>query len=141
MALRLCAVMCWLTVAMPVVMLFTTEIPWWAVVLAEVPLLLIVLPLGFVLWFDAGEHKRDTERLLRDGRPAVAEVVEVELVDPGDGDSEVAVLRLRISGDDVPPFEATHRGSAEPEFRLGALLYATVDPTDNLFALKRLRAS
>ncbi|WP_447008710.1 hypothetical protein ACRAKJ_27135 [Saccharothrix sp. DSM 118769] len=140
-ALRLCAVLCWLSVPMPVMLLFTTEIPLWAAVLAGVLLLVIMVPLGFAIWFDAAEHKDDTERLLRDGRPAVAEVVGVDLVESHDGDSEVAVLRLRVSGDGVPPFEATHRGRPDPEFRPGALLYATVDPTDNLFTLERLHPS
>lgn len=125
-------------VAMPVVLLFTTDIPWWACALIEVLLLVFILPLGFAIWFDADEHKSDTERLLRAGRPAVAEVIGLELVSPGDDSADVAVLRLRISGDDVPPFEATHRGSTDPEHRVGALLHATVDPTDNLFTLKRL---
>ncbi|MFI7675067.1 hypothetical protein [Actinophytocola sp. NPDC049390] len=35
---------------------------------AELALLLIMLPGGFALWFDAAEYKSDTERLLRAGR-------------------------------------------------------------------------
>ncbi|GAA2963875.1 hypothetical protein GCM10010483_03800 [Actinokineospora diospyrosa] len=129
---------CWLGVAVTTVAVFTTGMAWWTGALIEAAVVVFLLPLGFVLWSDAGEHKSDTERLLRDGKPATAEVVEVELVDPGDGSPDVAVLRLRISGADVPPFETTYRGDADPEFRIGALLYATVDPADNLFTLRRL---
>lgn len=132
--LRWCAVACWLTVGVMWVMVFTTGVPWWAAVLV----LVFMLPLGFVLWSDAAEHREDTERLLRSGRPAIAEIVGVELVDPGDGSADVAVLRLRISGDDVPAFEATYRGDAQPEFRSGVRLRATVDPADNLFTVRRL---
>jgi hypothetical protein len=135
--LRLCAVACRLTVATPAILLFTTGMPLWAGVLIEALVVLFILPLGFALWSDATEHRVDTARLLRAGRPAVAEVVELELVDPGDGGADVAVLRLRISDDDVPPFEATYRGNAQSDLRPGALLHATVDPTDNLFVLRR----
>lgn len=112
----------------------TTDLPWWAAVL----FVIVLLPLGFAIWSDAAEHREDTERLLRAGRPAVAEVIDLELVDPGDGSADVAVLQLRISGEDVPPFEATYRGDKDPALRPGARLYATVDPADNLFTLRRL---
>ena len=135
--LRWCAVACWLTVAGMAVMVFTAGVPWWAAVLA----LVVLLPLGFAIWHDAAEHREDTERLLRDGRPAVAEVIDLELVDPGDGSADVAVVRLRISGTEVPAFEATYRGDAEPSLRPGARLHATVDPADNLFTLRPLRRS
>jgi hypothetical protein len=135
--LRCLAVTCWLSVVGMAVTVFTAGMPWWSDALVGLACLLIILPLGFALWFDAAEHKEDTERLLRAGLPAVAEVVELEMVDPGDGSADVAVLRLRISGAGVPPFEATYRGG-DQEFRLGARLYATVDPADNLFALGHL---
>jgi hypothetical protein len=115
----------------------TTDLPWWAALLVVV----VLLPLGFAIWFDAAEHREDTERLLRAGRPAVAEVIDLDLVDPGDGSADVAVLSLRISGDEVPPFETTYRGDADPDFRPGARLHATVDPADNLFTLRPLRRS
>jgi len=136
--LRWCAIGCWLMVAGFSVMVFTTGMPWWAGVLTEVVLLLVVLPLGFVIWADAATHKADTEQLLSNGRPAVAEVVELELVTRDADSGDVVLLRLRISGEGVPPFEATYRGDPDPEHRLGALLYATVDPADNLFTLRRL---
>lgn len=136
--LRWCAVTCWLAVAGCTVLVFTTGMPWWAGVLTEATMLLVVLPLGFHFWGDAGEHKADTDRLLATGRPAVAEVVDMEQFDTGDDHGKVAVLRLRVSGDHVPPFEASYRGDPGEEFRVGALLYATVDPDDNLFTLRRL---
>ncbi|MDQ3788454.1 MAG: peptidase S8/S53 subtilisin kexin sedolisin, partial [Actinomycetota bacterium] len=78
--LRYCAVACWLTVAGGAVMVFTVDMPWWGAALIVLGLLLIMLPLGFVIWSDAAEHKSDTERLLRAGRPAVAEITGVEVV-------------------------------------------------------------
>ncbi|GAB1515000.1 hypothetical protein [Actinophytocola sp. KF-1] len=45
-------------------------------------------------------------------------------------------VRLRRSG--VPPFAATYRGRPDEEYRVGGLLYATVDPAGNLFTLQRL---
>ncbi|MEV8438418.1 hypothetical protein AB0425_13660 [Actinosynnema sp. NPDC051121] len=136
--LRILAVACWLSAVGVTITVFAGGMPWWAGVLVELACLVVILPIGVALWFDATQHKEDTERLLRTGRPAVAEVVELEMVDPGDGSADVAVLRLRISGAGVPPFEATYRGRGDDEFRPGALLHATVDPADNLFALGRL---
>ena len=136
--LRYCAVACWLTVAGGTVMVFTVGMPWWAGVLTELGLLLIMLPLGFAIWSDAAEHKSDTERLLRAGRPAVAEITDVEVVSPDGESPDVHVLSLRISGDGVPPFEARYRCDLEPGNVVGARLYATVDPADNLFTLRRL---
>ncbi|GAB1514999.1 hypothetical protein [Actinophytocola sp. KF-1] len=137
-ALRYCAVGCWLTVVAGTVMVFTVDMPWWAGVLTELALLLIMLPLGFVIWSDAAEHKADTERLLRAGRAAVAEITDVEVVTP-DGDSaDVHVLTLRISGEGVPEFEARYRCDADKVNVVGARLRATVDPADNLFTLQRL---
>lgn len=43
---------------------------------------------------------------------------------------------LRISGEDVPPFDATYRVRHRPEHRVGARFEAVVDPTDNLFGLE-----
>lgn len=77
--LRVCAVMCWVTVLAVTIMVFTVGMPWWAGVLVEVVMLLIILPLGFAVWDDAGQHRDDTERLLCAGRPAVAEVVGLEM--------------------------------------------------------------
>lgn len=136
--LRLCAVACWVSVAGTGVMAFTLPLSWWVGVLVGLVMVVFIVPLGFALWDDAAQHRVDTERLRRAGRHAVAEVVGVELVDPGDGSADVAVVSLRVSGDGVPPFEATYRGAKDPEFRPGALLHATVDPADNLFTLGHL---
>jgi hypothetical protein len=137
--LRYCAVACWLTVAGGTVMVFTVDMPWWGGVLTEVALLLIMLPLGFAIWSDAAEHKSDTERLLRAGRPAVAEITGVEVVTPDAESADVHVLTVRISGDGVPPFEARYRCPMEPRNVVGVRLHATVDPADNLFTLRPLR--
>lgn len=139
--LRYCAVGCWLTVAGGAVMVFTVDMPWWSAVLMVLVLLLIVLPLGFVIWSDAAEHKADTERLLREGRPAIAEIIDVEVVRPDEDSADVHVLTLRISGDDVPPFEARYRCPLEKRNVVGVRLHATVDPADNLFTLQPLRGA
>lgn len=133
--LRYCAVGCWLTAAGGTVMVFTVDMPLWGAVL----LLLIMLPLGFAIWNDAAEHKSDTERLLRAGRPAVAEIIGVEVVRPDEESAEVHVLTLRISGDGVPPFEARYRCPLEERNVVGVRLHATADPADNLFTLQPLR--
>ena len=136
--LRYCAVACWLTIAGGTVMVFTVDMPWWAAVLIELGLLLIMLPLGFSIWSDAAEHKSDTERLLRAGRPAVAEITGVEVVTPDADSADVHVLTLRVTGDGVPEFEAKYRCDADKVNVVGTRLWATVDPADNLFTLRRL---
>lgn len=50
----------------------------------------------------------------------------------------MAVLRLRISGERVPPFEGAYRSDNEAVLQVGARLEAVVDPSENLFALRRL---
>jgi hypothetical protein len=135
--LRACAVLLWLAVAFPLV--FAAELPWWATVLATAVVAAAMVPLGLLLWSDADERKADTRRLRRACRPAVAEITDVEHVDSGDDTGTVVVLRLRISGDGVPPFAATYRGRPDDEYRVGGLLCATVDPADNLFTLQPLR--
>ena len=134
--LRACAVLLWSAVAFPLV--FAAEMPWWVTVLVEVVVAAALVPLGILLWFDAAERKADTVRLRRAGLPAVAEITDVEHVDSGDDTGTVVVLRLRISGAGVPPFAATYRGRPDEEYRVGGLLYATVDPAGNLFTLQRL---
>ncbi|MFD5895162.1 hypothetical protein [Streptomyces sp. NPDC060366] len=96
--------------------------------------LLMVLS-GSVIWSDTAEAKADTARLRQSGRPAVAEIIAAERVDPGDGSADISVLTLRISGADVPAFEAAYRCDHEDRFRVGASFEAVVDPSDNLFTL------
>ncbi|WUH92123.1 hypothetical protein OG900_19755 [Streptomyces sp. NBC_00433] len=100
--------------------------------------LLLTTPLGFVMWWEADDAKDDTVRLQRSGRRARAELVRLERVDPGDGSPDVAVMRLRISGEGVPDFEATYRCDHEDRFTVGTRFVAVVDPSDNLFTLKPL---
>ncbi|MER5266060.1 hypothetical protein ABTZ99_28630 [Actinosynnema sp. NPDC002837] len=65
----------------------------------------------------------------------VGVVVGLEVVHQEEG-PDTSVLGLRISGDDVPPFDATYRGRHRPDHRVGAGFDAVVDPPDDLFALK-----
>lgn len=55
------------------------------------------------LWSDAGEERADFARLRRCGRSAAAESVDMDVTTGGE--SGWAVLALRISGPDAPPFE------------------------------------
>ncbi|MEV0775106.1 hypothetical protein [Streptomyces sp. NPDC050428] len=96
--------------------------------------LLMVLS-GSVIWSDVAEAKADTARLRQSGRPAVAKIIAAKRVDPEDGSADISVLTLRISGTDVPSFEATYRCDHEERFRVGASFKAVVDPSDNLFTL------
>lgn len=99
--------------------------------------LLMVLS-GLVIWSDAIKTKEDTARLRKSGRPAVAKIIDAKRVDPGDGSADTSVLTLRISGADVPSFEATYQCDHDERFRAGASFKAVVDPSDNLFTLRPL---
>lgn len=93
---------------------------------------------GLAIWSEAVKTKKDTARLRRSGRPAVAEIITAEQVDPGDGSADVSVLTVRITGPDVPPFEAPYSCDYDERFRAGAHFKAVVDPSDNLFTLRPL---
>ena len=134
--LRVSAVLSWLCALIPLAVWHLEDLdwPWWALV-GVVVAMVVVAALGGELWATANRAEADTARLRHAGRPAIAEVVGVEVVHQEEG-PDSSVLSLRISGDDVPPFDATYRGRRRPDHRVGARFDAVVDPTDNLFALK-----
>ncbi|MGW8850787.1 hypothetical protein ACWGNE_23800 [Streptomyces xiamenensis] len=136
---RAAAVQCWLSALVLTGLQITGQLGlgWWhAVITIGVSLLLLLL--GLTIWSSAAEQKLDTERLLRSGRPAVAEVLGVEVNEDSEGVPNIAVLELRISGTDVPEFVASYRTDHAPHFRTGARFHAVVDPSDNLFTLRPL---
>lgn len=140
--LRLCAVSCWLFILFfPAMLIFDqVEMPWWGAALSVIGLGLLMGLIGFVMWFEAAEASADTERLLHDGRDAVAEILDLEVTDPGDGSHDIARLQLRISGDQVPEFHAVYRDDHDKNAHVvGARFRAVVDPSDNLFTLKPLK--
>jgi hypothetical protein len=139
---RLCAVSCWAYVVFwPAMLIFNkVEQSWWAAALTVIGVGLLMWLLGFVLWNHAGEARADTERLLRNGRDAIAEILDLEVTDPGDGSNDVARLQLRIAGDEVPEFRAVYRDDHDKEaYVVGARFKAVVDPSDNLFTLVTLK--
>lgn len=138
--LRGSALFCWLFIAVIPAMLWTGEIdmPWWGAVLTTVGVGLILLLVGALIWSIAVEARHDTERLKRAGRVAVAEVLSVEVIDPGDGSSDIARMELTISGEGVPSFPAICRMDYDKHaHREGAKFTAIVDPSDNLFTLQQ----
>ncbi|PSK82250.1 hypothetical protein CLV63_14320 [Murinocardiopsis flavida] len=134
---RSMAVMCWLWALFMPFTFFVGEVymAWWAHILLVVFLMLILLPAGYGLWSDVGDAE-DITQLRRSGRPAVAEVISMHRT-PGRGYGELdsVSLLLRISGDEVPVFTASYRGDQTAAFRVGTLLDAVVDPSDNLYTL------
>jgi hypothetical protein len=131
---RCVAALAWLGALGTLIGLVVMDAVWWEKALygfLGIPVLMVV---GASLWSDAGEERADFARLRRSGRPAVAEVVGMETTT--DGESEWAVLTLRITGPDVPPFEGRFRCEPEPVMRVGARLKAVVDTSDNLFTLR-----
>ena len=139
--LRVCAVACWLFILFwPAMLVFDqVEQSWWVATLSILGFVVLMGLLGLVLWFEAGGAAADTERLLRDGRDAVAEIVDIEVIDPGDGSADVAHMQLRISGDDVPEFRAVCKETHDKTYVVGARFNAVVDPSDNLFTLRPLK--
>ncbi|MCC8244677.1 hypothetical protein [Saccharothrix luteola] len=134
--LRVSAVLCWLCALIPLAVWYLEDLdwPWWALV-GVVIAMVVLAALGGDMWATANRAEADTARLRQAGRPAIAEVVGLEVVHQEEG-PDTSVLSLRIGGDDVPPFDATYRGRHRPDHRVGARFDAVVDPTDNLFALE-----
>ncbi|MCX5346006.1 hypothetical protein [Streptomyces atratus] len=92
--------------------------------------------IGLLMWFQAVQTKEDTTRLQQSGRPAIAEITAAERGVPADGSADNSVLSLRISGADVPSFDAIYRCNHQERFQVGARFTAVVDPSDNLFTLR-----
>ncbi len=129
------AVACWLCALVVPAVWYSGDFDWsWWAVLAGIGGLLVTALVGASMWSEANRAEADTTRLRQAGRPAVAEIVGMDVVYPDDG-PETSVLRLRISGDDIPAFDATYRCEHEPGHRVGAHFTAVVDPSDNLFTL------
>lgn len=138
---RCSAISCWMFILfLPGYVIFgDLGWSWWQVVLAQIGITLLALALGAWMWSEAAAEKADTERLRSVGRPAVAEILELEVTDPGDGSHDVARMTLRISGDDVPEFHAVYRVDHDKKlYRVGGRYKAVVDPSDNLFTLRPL---
>lgn len=138
---RACAILCWAFIAFLPAMLYFDQVslPWWGATLGCLGLGLFMLASGLLLWSEATAARADTDRLQRQGRSAVAEVVGLEIIDPGDGSADVAQMELDIAGDGVPAFHAVYRVDHDENlYRVGACFKAVVDPSDNLFTLRRL---
>ncbi len=139
---RFNAIACWLFILFwPAMLLFDqVEQPWWGAALTILGFVAVMGLLGSWMWHEANLARDDTERLLRDGRDAIAEIIDLEVTDPGDGSSDVARLQLRISGDEVPEFRAVYRDDHDKKaYVVGARLKAVVDPSDHLFTLVPLK--
>jgi len=139
---RFNAIACWLFIAFwPAMLVFDqVEQPWWGAALTIAGFVLLMGLLGSWMWYEANRARDDTERLLRAGRDAIAEVIDLEVTDPGDGSHDVTRLQLRISGEDVPEFRAVYRDDHDEQaYVVGARFKAVVDPSDNLFTLRPLK--
>ncbi|KAA1399822.1 hypothetical protein [Aeromicrobium ginsengisoli] len=139
---RFNAIACWLFILFWPAMLIFDQVdqPWWGVALTIVGFVLVMGLLGAWMWFEANQARDDTERLLRGGHDATAEILGLEVTDPGDGSNDVARLQLRISGKDVPEFRAVNRDDHDKKaYVVGARFKAVVDPSDNLFTLRPLK--
>lgn len=130
---RVLAVSCWLSAPVLPALAVFGDLHWaWSL------FSLLMVCCGLAIWSEAVKTKKDTARLRRSGRPAVAEIITAKQVDPGDGSADISVLTLRIRGAGVPSFEAAYRCDYDERFRAGASFKAVVDPSDNLFTLRPL---
>lgn len=140
---RSTAIFCWSFILFLPAMAVFGEIDWswWQLALGQIGLTLLMLLVGGWMWSEAKAEKSDTERLQRVGLEAVAEVIGVDITDPGDGSADIARVELQIASDGVPPFQAIYRTDQEiKRYVVGARFKAVVDPSDNLFTLKPLPA-
>lgn len=98
-------------------------------------LTLIFTPVGIGTWTGTTRARRRLLRLDAVGLPATAKILTAR----GDGgEDERLDMLLRISGPDVPPFEAQYRCSMNPSFTPGRLLTAVVDPDDGTFLIREV---
>lgn len=130
---RVIAVICWASAPLPPILAVFDGLHWaWSF------FSLLMILSGLAIWSEAVRTKKDTARLRESGRPAVAQIITAERIDPGDGSADVSVLTVRITGPDVPAFEGTYSCDYDERFRPGSHFKAVVDPSDNLFTLRPL---
>ncbi|MGW1737678.1 hypothetical protein ACWCPQ_02595 [Nocardia sp. NPDC001965] len=97
---------------------------------------LVTLPLGVALAFAVAEWRRSARRFAAAGLPATAEIIAVEGIRGGGEDTEVAELRIRISGTGFETFDAACELTAgRPPWAVGDRLDIVVDPADNSFVV------
>ncbi len=94
---------------------------------------LILVPLGIGTWTATTRGRARLLRLDEVGLPATGEVLTAE--DDG-GEMPNMILRVRISGPDVPPFETTVTGRSGPTTKPGSRLTILVDPDDGTFLIR-----
>ncbi|NUT48502.1 MAG: hypothetical protein HOV94_14510 [Saccharothrix sp.] len=94
---------------------------------------LILVPVGVGAWRGTGRARRRLLRLDAVGLPATGVVIAAE--DDGGEVTNVKVT-MRISGPDVPPFEATVTTSPGPGTKVGNEVTVLVDPDDGTFLVR-----
>jgi hypothetical protein len=94
---------------------------------------LFMTPLAVFFLHRLAGGRRGERRVYAVGVPATAEIVAVAGTSVGD-DLGVA-LTLRVSGDGFTPFVGGVSCLAEDDLRVGTILQALVDPTDNAFTI------
>ena len=119
-----------LVAAGPVVAAFASAAP--QLVLGGV-LSLVLVPTGIGLWRGTSRAKRRLLWLDEVGLPATAAILAVE---EGGGDDNPLSLTVRVSGPDVPAFEAVLRTGYRPDLKPGRELTAVVDPGDRTFLIR-----
>ena len=107
----------------------------WPTLVGGIAILLTLGSYSVAAMVSTRRMQRRVERLRRDGRPAIAEVVGSREVSLGEESGVEATLR--ISGDGVPTFQVPHRGSSGAIDRLGARFPVIVDPRDGAYLIPR----
>lgn len=107
----------------------------WPTLLGGIAILATAGGYGVLSTVSTVRMQRRVERLARNGRPAVAEVIGARPASIGE---ETGVeVTVRVSGPDVPPFEMKHRSTESRIAALGETFRLIVDPSDGAYMIIR----
>ncbi len=109
----------------------SSEGPWWAITVAELVMLVVVF-LMLALWSSAGEDARETAALLAAGTKVLGEVVHKSVTDDGEDTSYELALWIPLPDGG---FRAWHLCSRCSDLSVGNRIHVLVDPQIHTWAV------
>ncbi|MFD5825573.1 hypothetical protein [Lentzea sp. NPDC060358] len=102
--------------------------PWWGIALCELGVLVGVFVM-LAIWSSAADNAEETTALRATGRTVLADVLDSEAHDNGDGTSHLLTLRIPVPGDGFEVRHWCHHYDGEQQFPV------LIDPATRTWAV------